>query len=166
MKLIELGSHVYVHNLASARTLRNFAEIRVQTSEVETLKILPKEAIISKTEFPSFRRNNGRVGVRIYILVLTTVHCANMVGEQIGQQTGDVAIPHLCGCSQLGQDLVQTRWILKGYTRHPNVGAVLLVGLGCEIMPTVEIKRTVNPDSRGVESTPRVRIALRTCHRR
>jgi len=136
---IEPGSHVYVHNLTSARKLGNPAEIGVKTYKSEVSKIWPQEAIISKAEFRRFRRNDGRVGVRNYVLVLATVHCANSVVEQIGQKTGAVTIPHLYGCSQLGEEFAQTKRILEGYASHPNVSAVLLVELGCETMPTVEI---------------------------
>jgi len=146
---IEPGSHVHVHNLTSARKLRNPVEIGVKTYKSEVSKIWPQEAIISKAEFRGFRRNDGRVGVRNYVLVLATVHCANSVVEQIGQKTGAVALPHIYGCSQLGEDLAQTKRILEGYASHPNVGAVLLVGLGCETMPTVEIAG--EPSKRGVK---------------
>ena len=134
IRLIEPGYHVHVHNLASARNLRNLVEIGAQMHSLGVPKIL-----LNKVEFRGFQRKDGRIGVRNHVLVLATVHCANGVVEQIGQKTGAVAIPHIYGCSQLGEDLVQTRRILEGYASHPNVGAVLLVGLGCETMPTVEI---------------------------
>ena len=42
------------------------------------------------------------------------------------------ALPHLAGCGQLGPDLQMTHDTLAAYCRHPNVGAVLVVALGCE----------------------------------
>jgi altronate hydrolase len=39
---------------------------------------------------------------------------------------------HPYGCSQLGDDLVNTQRILAGLMRHPNAGGVLVLGLGCE----------------------------------
>ena len=43
-----------------------------------------------------------------------------------------VAFPHNYGCSQLGEDHENTRKILRGMVKHPNAGAVLVIGLGCE----------------------------------
>ena len=43
-----------------------------------------------------------------------------------------VAFPHNYGCSQLGDDHENTRKILRDMVLHPNAGAVLVVGLGCE----------------------------------
>ena len=42
------------------------------------------------------------------------------------------ALPHPFGCSQLGDDLDDTRKILAALASHPNVGGVVLVALGCE----------------------------------
>ncbi|HEY65987.1 MAG TPA: UxaA family hydrolase [Caldilineae bacterium] len=87
-----------------------------------------------------YRRRDGRVGVRNHVLVLATVHCANAVVERIGRIVpGVVALPHIYGCSQLGDDLHQTRRVLEAYASHPNVGAVLLVGLGCETLSAAEM---------------------------
>ena len=42
------------------------------------------------------------------------------------------ALPHLAGCGQLGPDMRVTHDTLAAYCAHPNVGAVLVVALGCE----------------------------------
>jgi altronate hydrolase len=42
------------------------------------------------------------------------------------------AFAHPYGCSQLGDDLENTRRVLAGLLRHPNAGGVLVLGLGCE----------------------------------
>ncbi len=39
---------------------------------------------------------------------------------------------HTYGCSQLGDDHINTRTMLQNMVRHPNAGAVLVIGLGCE----------------------------------
>ena len=83
-----------------------------------------------------YQRNDGSVGVRNHVLVLPTVQCANGVVERIGRSFPEVvAIPHIYGCSQVGPDLDQTRRILEAFAGHPNVGATLLIGLGCETLP-------------------------------
>ena len=43
-----------------------------------------------------------------------------------------VAYPHNYGCSQLSDDHENTRKVLRDLVLHPNAGAVLVVGLGCE----------------------------------
>jgi altronate dehydratase large subunit len=45
---------------------------------------------------------------------------------------GAVALPHLAGCGQLGPDMQVTHETLRAYCQHPNVGAVVVVALGCE----------------------------------
>ena len=84
--------------------------------------------------FLGFRRPDGRVGVRNHVLVVPTVICASVVAERIAAAIAPVgaALPHLAGCGQLGPDLRVTHDTLAAYCRHPNVGAVLVVALGCE----------------------------------
>jgi len=43
-----------------------------------------------------------------------------------------VAFPHPYGCSQTTEDQENTRIILADLINHPNAGAVLVLGLGCE----------------------------------
>ena len=133
------GAYVHVHNLASAYKLGHIDEIELQESS-SVPRAVPAGTPLSKAEFLGFRRRDGRVGVRNHTLVLATVHCANGVVERIGRLVPEVvALPHVYGCGQLGEDLAQTRRVLEAYASHPNVGAVLLIGLGCETMPTMEM---------------------------
>lgn len=46
---------------------------------------------------------------------------------------------HTYGCSQLGDDHINTRTMLQNMVRHPNAGAVLVIGLGCENNPGCRI---------------------------
>ncbi len=83
--------------------------------------------------FHGFRRTDGRVGVRNHVLVVPTVVCSAVVSERIAAAVpGAVALPHLAGCGQLGPDMQTTHETLAAYCQHPNVGAVLVVALGCE----------------------------------
>jgi altronate dehydratase large subunit len=92
----------------------------------------------SATSFLGYRRRDGRVGVRNHVLILASVQCANAIVDHIGRAVPEtVALPHAWGCSQIGDDLTQSRRVLEEFAGHPNVGAVLLIGLGCETMPTV-----------------------------
>src|SRR3954465_8891558 len=84
--------------------------------------------------FLGYRRPDGRVGTRNHILVVPTVICAAVVAERIAAAIAPIgaALPHLAGCGQLGPDLQVTHETLAAYARHPNVGAVVVVALGCE----------------------------------
>src|SRR5260221_11505964 len=84
--------------------------------------------------FLGFARPGGQVGVRNHVLVVPTVICAAVVAERIAASIAPIgaALPHLAGCGQLGPDLHLTHDTLAAYTRHPNVGAVIVVALGCE----------------------------------
>src|SRR5918996_4504207 len=88
----------------------------------------------SPTEFLGYVRPDGRVGVRNYVLVVPTVICSAVVCERIAAShpSAIVALPHLAGCGQLGPDMLVTHQTLAAYCQHPNVGAVLVVALGCE----------------------------------
>lgn len=84
--------------------------------------------------FWGFPRPDGRTGTRNYVLVVPTVICSSVVCERIAEvnPSAIVTVPHLAGCGQLGPDLRVTHDTLAAYCGHPNVGAVLVVGLGCE----------------------------------
>ena len=84
--------------------------------------------------FHGYPRSDGSVGVRNYVLVVPTVICSAVVCERIAAALPDtvVALPHLAGCGQLGPDMRMTHETLAAYCQHPNVGAVLVVALGCE----------------------------------
>lgn len=84
--------------------------------------------------YMGFPRPDGRVGVRNHVLVVPTVICSAVVCERIAETlpSSVVTLPHLAGCGQLGPDMRLTHETLAAYCEHPNVGAVLVVALGCE----------------------------------
>jgi altronate dehydratase large subunit len=87
-----------------------------------------------RSGFLGYRRPDGRVGTRNYVLVVPTVICSAVVCERIADVAPEqiVALPHLAGCGQLGPDMRLTHDTLAAYCGHPNVGAVLVIALGCE----------------------------------
>ena len=105
---------------------------------IEVALDIPQENIT----FKGYRRKNGDVGVRNEIWIIPTVGCVNgivnQLAEALRQETGCegvdaiMAFPHNYGCSQLGDDHENTKKILRDMVLHPNAGAVLVVGLGCE----------------------------------
>ena len=84
--------------------------------------------------FLGYRRPDGRVGTRNHVLVVPTVICSAVVAERVAASAAPVAValPHLAGCGQLGPDLRVTHETLAAYCAHPNVGAVVVIALGCE----------------------------------
>ena len=95
-----------------------------------------------KRTFLGYRRKNGDVGIRNEIWIIPTVGCVNGIiqklCERLRQETkcegvdGIFCFPHNYGCSQLGGDHENTKKILRDMVHHPNAGAILVVGLGCE----------------------------------
>jgi altronate dehydratase large subunit len=88
----------------------------------------------ARPRFRGFRRPDGRIGTRNHVLVVPTVICASVVAERVAAAAPPlgVALPHLAGCGQLGPDMRVTHDTLAAYCSHPNVGAVVVVALGCE----------------------------------
>ncbi|WP_163446681.1 UxaA family hydrolase, partial [Escherichia coli] len=94
-----------------------------------------------------------------------TVGCGNGIARQIQegflQHTQAVGIDgvHLCshpfGCSQLGQDHANTRIMLQTMARHPNAGAVMVIGLGCENNQVDAFRATL-----GIEDERRLRFMV------
>lgn len=97
--------------------------------------------------FKGFRRPDGRVGTRNFVLIVPTSMCASHEATQISMMSeflhynrekfpnvdGVVAIPHNKGCGcQDGSTLDVMMRTLSNYADHPNVGGVILIDLGCE----------------------------------
>jgi len=99
-----------------------------------------------------YERPNGDVGIRNHLLVIPTVICANQVVNRISQMVPDsVAIPHQHGCSQIGADKDRTFEVLAGTGKNPNVGAVLIVSLGCEVVDPVALAEAIRATGKRVE---------------
>ncbi|HEY0049553.1 MAG TPA: altronate dehydratase family protein [Pyrinomonadaceae bacterium] len=126
------------------------------SNEVPIVRDLPENLhtpapdYFSKDEietFMGFRRPDGRVGTRNFILIVPTSMCASHEALQISMMSeflhykrekypnvdGVVAIPHNKGCGcQDGSNLDIMLRTLANYADHPNVGGVILMDLGCE----------------------------------
>ncbi|WP_029075320.1 UxaA family hydrolase [Kaistia adipata] len=97
--------------------------------------------------FQGFRRANGKVGTRNYVGILTSVNCSTTVAGFIAAEIersgilndypnidGIVALKQANGCvidyrGVIFDTLKRTTW---GYATNPNMGGVVMVGLGCE----------------------------------
>ncbi|WOC32835.1 MULTISPECIES: UxaA family hydrolase [Caproicibacterium] len=129
---IQAGSWVHTHNLQTGLGASD------RYKYLPDFSPLPQE---TPREFAGYRRTDGSVGIRNEVWIIPTVGCVNAVVQEISRRAqrfltpaidGIYAFPHPYGCSQLGDDLAVTQKTLAGLIRHPNAGAVLVVGLGCE----------------------------------
>jgi altronate hydrolase len=139
---IRQGEHVHVHNLGmpdKASSLASGGGVH------GSLPALPPDL---RRTFRGIRRRSGAVATRNYVGVLTTVNCSATVARQVVRRTEDeiaalheegvdgvVALTHGTGCGMAsrgeGWDVLQRT--LRGYAQHPNIGALVVLGLGCEV---------------------------------
>ena len=126
--------------------LVNERNLHTSLSGLSEYEYKPCIAEIEKNEcnrtFNGFRRSNGSVGIRNEMWIVPTVGYVNGIAELLASAMREetkcegidaiVAYTHNYGCSQLGDDHENTRNILRNLVKHPNAGAVLVVGLGCE----------------------------------
>ena len=105
------------------------------------------------TEISGYTRADGKFGVRNHVLVLATVSCVTGVIQRISREVPEaVCVPHAYGCGRGGQrDLEILFRVLPGMVRHPNVGAVVLIGLGCEVSSTKMLMSLIGDPGKPVE---------------
>lgn len=135
---IEAGNYVHVHNLDMPAAS---SEHSVQNTYEPTL--FSREP----ASFEGFVRDDGRVGTRNYIGVISSVNCSATVCKHIANAfscerlkdfpnvDGVVAITHGSGCGMgaKGEGIDILKRTLRGYADHANFAGVLLIGLGCEV---------------------------------
>ena len=155
---IRRGQWVHSHNLGTGLTER--LEYSFQP-DLSGWKGVHDGAV--KHLFQGYRRDDGRVGIRNEIWLINTVGCINKQTEKLaalarerfrseiepGKIDGIFAFSHPYGCSQLGEDLVNTQKILAGLVNHPHAAGVLVLGLGCENNQMAEFQKfigTQNPE--------------------
>ena len=139
-EVIVAGGHVHTHNVEFRNTEEDY-EISTDLRPAVTV------AEAARDSFMGYRRENGRVGTRNYIGILTSVNCsataARMIASAFGPEQmarypnvdGVVAFVHGTGCGMAGQGegFEALQRVMWGYARNPNHGGVLMVGLGCEM---------------------------------
>jgi altronate hydrolase len=105
---------------------------------------IPLPVPASSPTFLGYARRDGRAGTRNYIAVVAASNCAAHTAELIARSyegeslppnvDGVVAFPHGDGCGHaFGPDMDQLRRTIAGVLDHPNVGAAVILGLGCEV---------------------------------
>jgi altronate dehydratase large subunit len=85
-------------------------------------------------EITGYERKSGKFGVRNHVMVLATVSCVNGVINRISREVPEaVCVPHAYGCGRGSARETQVLFrILASMVHHPNVGAAVVIGLGCE----------------------------------
>ncbi|HZT28191.1 MAG TPA: altronate dehydratase family protein [Pseudolabrys sp.] len=147
-KSISPGDWVHEHNV----TLHDFARDYRFAADAKNDELLPPEL---RATFQGYVRSNGKTGTRNYIGVLTSVNCSASVAKFIAEEVNrsgllndypniDGVVPFVhgtgCGMASRGEGwevLERTQW---GYATHPNLGAALMVGLGCEVFQIDRMK--------------------------
>jgi altronate hydrolase len=137
------GEHVHTHNLGLDGDFdRQGTERGVDGTVARSAEILPED---ERRTFLGYRREDGRVGTRNYLAVISTVNCSAHVCREITHHfdrqrlqaypnvDGVIALTHAYGCATSAGSpayaLLQRT--LAGMARHPNVGACVIIGLGC-----------------------------------
>ena len=134
------GDHVHTHNVDFRATETEYEF----GTDMRPVTMVPEA---NRDTFMGFRRENGRVGTRNYIAIVTSVNCSATAARRIADAFGPkeladypnvdgvVAFVHGTGCGMAGdgEGFEALQRVMWGYARHPNHAGVLMVGLGCEM---------------------------------
>jgi altronate dehydratase large subunit len=93
-----------------------------------------------------YQRADGGIGIRNLVLCIHTVECSSFVAQQIGALDPRI---HVMGFSGCYRNEYAARMLMALGT-HPNVGAALLVSLGCEGTDAEAIASTIRQSGRPV----------------
>ena len=174
---INPGEHIHVHNVKLGTFERDYA----YASQVPAPLPPPTElrTFMGYDRGPN-KPDHLRYGTRNYLAIISTVNCSASTSKYIAERVratgilekfpnvdGIVAIVHRQGCGMQydGPDHLQLDRTLAGFARHPNVGAYLLVGLGCEIVQASHLIDNEHLDLMqlsGAKSTP-VSLSIQEC---
>ena len=147
IQAIAASEHIHSHNIKT-----NLSDLNQYQYQPATIVASQQ---MSDREVDIYRRKNGLLGIRNELWIVPTVGCVNGIARQILQRfnqqhpelndiDGIHLFSHPFGCSQLGDDHLNTRTMLQNMVRHPNAGAVLVIGLGCENNQVDEFQRTMD----------------------
>ena len=127
------GEHVHIHNMKTS--LSGEGEYTYNPAINPPVSVQPES-------FMGYMREDGRAAIRNELWIIPGVGCINGICERLARESsalaeefgldGIHALTHPYGCSQLGDDLENTRRLLASLANHPNAGGVLIVSLGCE----------------------------------
>jgi galactarate dehydratase len=163
MAAIRAGEHVHLHNLAMREGMQRWEAAAALLGARELAQPVPRT-------FNGYLRADGRVGTRNFIAIISSVNCSATVSRRVAEHfnrpeglsghpniDGVVALTHGSGCAMNTQSEGYhiLRRTLQGYARNPNVGGVLMIGLGCE---TNQVSRIL--EDYGLEEGPALRTLV------
>ncbi|MEP6754685.1 MAG: altronate dehydratase family protein [Chthonomonadales bacterium] len=155
---ISKGDWVHNHNLHNGTVSLNY-EVGV-----DLRKPTPLSAAEAARTFPGYSRPDGRVGTRNYVSLVSTVNCSastvSMVVDKLRREALQdfpnvddiVGVTHKTGCGMAnsGPGYLALQRCLAGMADHPNVGASLIIGLGCEVnqaLSMIQDQALISPQS-------------------
>jgi len=147
---IPAGAHVHTHNCLMGDHDQDY---RVGADLDLARAAVPR---MPPRSFMGYRRGDGTAATRNYIALCATVNCSASVIRRAAEIVnrdpvladypnvdGVVAFSHGTGCGMAsegpGWDNLQR--VLWGHATHPNVGAAIFVGLGCEVMQVARMRQ-------------------------
>lgn len=153
------GDHVHSHNCAFGAHDRDYRP---------GAGLMAAEAALARhrgpaLSFQGYHRAGGQVGTRNFIALVSTVNCSATVIRRAADDLraegalapypnvdGVVAFAHGSGCGMAdhGPGWRALQRVLTGHAGHPNVGAALFVGLGCEVMQIARMKQELGEAAR------------------
>lgn len=139
------GQHVHIQNLKTNLSGTVSYSFNQKLNEIRYRQ--------RNLTFNGYRRKNGEAGIRNEIWIVPTVGCVNGQAQQIINRFQKEVNPenidaievfkHNYGCSQLGDDHINTQKALAQLINHPNAGGVLVLGLGCENNQIAHLKKFI-----------------------
>lgn len=122
----------------------------LSNSQPPPLNSLHRE--VQMDTFLGYARPGGRAGTRNYLAIIPTVFCANEVAAAVAKKFRSARpLLHHQGCAQLKPDSDRVTRTLISLGANPNVGGVLLVGLGCESVSLQEVYQGLKDRGQKVE---------------
>ena len=105
-------------------------------------------AAVAASSWEGYLRADRRKGIRNLLLVVYTVQCAEFVAQEIARGEPDAHVIGFPGC----YDNAYAIRLMLALARHPNVGGVLAVGLGCEYTQPARIADAVRASGRPADA--------------
>jgi altronate dehydratase large subunit len=103
---------------------------------------------LGTVSWEGYLRSDGRKGIRNLLLVVYTVQCAEFVAQEVARGEPDAHVIGFPGC----YDNAYAIRLMLALARHPNVGGVLAIGLGCEYTQPARIAEAVRDSGRPAHS--------------
>lgn len=143
---IQAGDWVHVQNVVANKPGQDY--------EFCTQIQYPEPPQQTRT-FDGYRRPNGSAGTRNYVAIISTVNCSATTAKYVAKELsetdlsdypnidGIVPLVHKSGCALEfnGEDHRQLNRTLAGFAGHPNIGAAIVLGLGCETAQATHLER-------------------------